>query len=270
MSSTNRKTELQYEGYKKTPLLWYGHALLSLEQLELDDSPITHFNHSVKKSMPLGKYVERFVSRELEQQSNISILKENAQIQNQKITIGEIDCLLKQNNIPIHLEIVFKFYLFDASLGISEIDHWIGPNRNDSLAEKLNKLKDKQLPLIHHQCSKPLLTELAIDMNLLKQRVLFKAQLFIPFGTKVNFDLLNQDCLTGFYIKAGEIHQFSSCEFYIPNKLDWLIDAHYDVEWFHFHQFNENVTAILHDKKSPLCWIKFPDARIQKFFVVWW
>ena len=44
----------------------------------------------------------------------------------------------------IHLEIVYKFYLYDNTIGTSEIDHWIGPNRNDSLREKLEKLKSKR------------------------------------------------------------------------------------------------------------------------------
>ena len=56
-----------------------------------------------------------------------------------KITIGEIDCLIEYLNKYIHLEIVYKFYLYDEHINTGELDHWIGPNRKDSLVFKLNK-----------------------------------------------------------------------------------------------------------------------------------
>jgi len=66
---------------------------------------------------------------------------------------------LWENNKPIHLEIIYKFYLYDPSIGLTQLDHWIGPNRRDSLVKKLTKLKQKQLPLLYH----PLITQLLIS-----------------------------------------------------------------------------------------------------------
>ena len=80
----------------------------------------------------------------------IKILAENVQIQNEKTTVGEIDCILTTAKKPVHLEIIYKFYLYDKSVGTNELEHWIGPNRRDSLVSKLNKLKDKQLPLLYN------------------------------------------------------------------------------------------------------------------------
>jgi len=270
MSSTKRNSELQYQGYINTPLLWQDHPLLGLEQLEFTQLQKTHFNIPVTDHMPLGKLVERFVMQELRQQSNISILSENIQIQNQKITIGEIDCLLRQNDISIHLEIIYKFYLYDPNSGPSEIDRWIGPNRNDNLLKKLHKLKDKQLPLLHKAHTKPLLDQLTLNLDDIVQKVLFKAQLFTPYNHDIRFDLLNKDCLTGFYIHLADIAQFSACTFYIPNKLDWLIEVQANVEWIIFDQFSHKIKEFTLEKRAPLCWIKFPDDAMQKFFVVWW
>ena len=45
-----------------------------------------------------------------------SVLSENIQIQeNVNQTIGELDCLFLDESQPIHLEIQFKFYLYDAN-----------------------------------------------------------------------------------------------------------------------------------------------------------
>ena len=41
----------------------------------------------------------------------------------------------------IHMELAYKFYLFDPNISSESINNWIGPNRNDSLNEKLEKLK---------------------------------------------------------------------------------------------------------------------------------
>ena len=113
MDVTSKNIQLQYQGYLKTPLLWEDHDLLGLEQLKLSPANTTHFDQNIANQMLLGKRVERFVHEELKQQENVQILIENVQIQNQKITIGEIDCMLRQNSTPIHLEIIYKIYLFE-------------------------------------------------------------------------------------------------------------------------------------------------------------
>jgi len=60
----------------------------------------------------------------------------------------------------IYLEIQFKFYLYDKTLGETEIDHCIGPMRRDSLLIKLAKLREKQLPLLYTNETKVLLISL--------------------------------------------------------------------------------------------------------------
>ena len=134
----------RYEGFLKTPCLWKGDTVSNLSQLELV-SKSDKIDVTIDDSLRLGKYVERLVSFELKQQEDVSVLAENIQIQEGKITLGELDCLLIKDNKPIHLEIIYKFYLYDASVGNTEIEHFIGPNRKDSLTEKLIKLSDKSL-----------------------------------------------------------------------------------------------------------------------------
>lgn len=270
MDLKSKSIQLQYQGYLNTPLLWKKDTVLGLCQFKLKETPTNPFNETIPDNLRLGKRVERFVSAELYQNINIEILLENQQVQNEKLTIGEIDCILKLNDTPIHLEIIYKFYLYDPKIGNTEIEHWIGPNRNDNLLKKLTKLKDKQLPLIYNQYAKPILDTIHLNSEDIKQRVCFKAQLFTPYKTEVVFNLLNEDCLKGFYIHVSRIDVFKDCKFFIPTKTDWLLETQIQVNWLIFKAFKTQIIAITNEKSAPLCWIKFPNGTLQKFFVVWW
>ncbi len=270
MNSKLKNIRLQFQGYLNTPLLWKNHVVFNLKQLEIPKLDTINFNESIPDKLLLGKRVERFLHAELEEHKNIKILLENAQIIHKKTTIGEIDCILMKDNLPIHLEIIYKFYLYDVSMGSTEIEHWIGPNRKDSLLQKLNKLIDKQLPLINNVSTQAILKKININARHIQQRVCFKAQLFTPYKAHVNFEILNKDCLAGFYIHFSEIEQFSDCKFHIPIKVNWLMDVQTEVEWLTYQLFYEETSLIINKKRAPLCWIKFPDKTLQKFFVVWW
>lgn len=260
----------RYEGFLKTPCLWIKDAIYNLRQFEIT-SEFDKIDIVLDEKLRLGKYVERFVSFELAQQNHMSILAENIQIQNGKITLGELDCLLLKNNKPIHLEIIYKFYLYDDSVGNCEIDHFIGPNRKDSLKEKLTKLKEKQLPLLYSNSCKPYLEALDLNPETITQEVYFKAQLFLPFSNmNMKLKTLNTDCIAGFYIKQTELYQFNDCKFYMPNKKDWLVLPHTNVNWLDFNGFTLITKSYFEQKFSTLCWIKFNNGEIKKLFLVWW
>ncbi len=263
-------TKSQYRGYLNTNELWKDQAVNGLEQLRFPKATSTLLQVVIPDNLLLGKRVEQFVFNELTQAATIEVLLSNQQIQDGKITIGELDCILKQDGVPIHLEIVYKFYLYDPYMGENEIDCWIGPNRNDTLKKKLIKLREKQLPLIYHSCSRPILESLGIDPDSILQRVSFKAQLFTPFRSEVDFIQLNKECHTGFYVDYSGIEQFKDSEFYIPNKVDWLQEVHENAPWISYDSFKIEVKNLVEGKKAPLCWIKCKDGTIQKFFVVWW
>ena len=270
MSLNTKDIQLQYEGFLNTPQLWKNNEVFGLLQFNLEIENTTQFNGNIVKNQRLGKRVESFLSHQLKQDTSIIILVENVQIQNHKITLGELDCLLTQNKKPVHLEVIYKFYLLDVSVGETELDHWIGSNRKDSLVDKLNKLKDKQLPLLHNSFTEPLLKKLNLDAESIQQQVLFKAQLFIPYQTKVNFKILNSDCLKGFYIHFNELQQLNTYKFYIPSKINWLQEIQTQTKWQSFEQFSQKVELFINQKTAPLCWIKNPKGKTEKFFVVWW
>ncbi|WGH77056.1 DUF1853 family protein [Tenacibaculum tangerinum] len=271
MYQKQKEIQLQYEGFLKTPFLWYGKGVFNLEQFPALTTQSASYNQEITQKLRLGKLVERFVSFELNQESSISILAENIQIQQGKITVGELDCLLLHNETPIHLEIIYKFYLYDATVGATEIAHWIGPNRRDSLIHKITKLQEKQLPLLYSNHTKTYLEEVGLDVSNIVQQVYFKAQLFVPlksYGKSVK--QVNNECIYGFYIYPKELAQFSDSKFYIPNKHGWLINPHTNVDWLNFEQYTTKLQQFLEEENAPLCWLKKPNGELYKFFVVWW
>lgn len=261
----------QYQGFLQTHFLWKKNNLIEFQNIDLQSSCNMLNQQKIEANLRLGKLVERFVSSQLQQQENIEILAENIQIQDEKTTIGELDCLLLQNGIPTHLEIIYKFYLYDCSVGTTEIEHWIGPNRRDSFIKKLTKLKEKQLPLLYHEKTKPYLDALHISSEDIIQQTYFKAQLFVPlvdYGK--DFPEINNDCIEGFYIYPKELTQFSDCKFYIPTKLDWLVKPYPQIDWLLFIDFNIKINVLLSEQYSPLCWLKKPNGELVKFFIVSW
>jgi len=260
----------RYEGFLKTPFLWKDDIVLGLKQFQIESS-VSKIDSSIDDNLRLGKYIEHLVAFELNQNNTISTLAQNIQIQNNKITLGELDCLLLKNETPIHLEIIYKFYLYDSSVGNTEIEHFIGPNRKDRLIEKLTKLKDKQLPILYSKYCKPYLNQLGLDAKTIFQYVYFKAQLFVPYTNQgIHLKTLNNNCITGIYITKDELNNFKDCKFYIPTKKDWLLNPHTNIDWINYDSFKLIAEEYLEQQFSPLCWIKLKNGELQKLFLVWW
>ncbi|MDG1841923.1 MAG: DUF1853 family protein, partial [Crocinitomicaceae bacterium] len=176
----NDKNLKRFIGYSKTPFLWNTDQINQIKQFDIELNEVNKTSIDINDSIRLGKLVEHFVFIQLQQNKSISIIVKNLQIIQDKITIGEIDCVIKHLKKYIHLEIVYKFYLYDKHIDTGELDHWIGPNKKDSLVFKLNKLKNKQLPLLHHFKTKELLAKTRLNIDNISSIVFFKAQLFVP------------------------------------------------------------------------------------------
>lgn len=268
-STQTAQMNRRFDGFRNTPFLWEelleGLEMYAPAELSIIDYPKIDATAHIR----LGKLIEQFVLFELEQDESVQLLKSNVQVFRDRRTIGELDCLIRQSEVNIHLEIVYKFYLYDPSISAG-LDRWIGPNRNDSLVLKLNKLKEKQLPLLYHPETAKLLNELDLKSAEFIQRLCFKAQLFVPFNAlESSFEFVNNDCIKGFYIRLRDLALFTNHTYYIPSKLDWLVEPHADVAWLSTEIFQNSIVELLTSHRSPLCWMKSPEGKIQKFFVVW-
>ncbi|WCC41334.1 DUF1853 family protein [Tenacibaculum finnmarkense] len=274
--------QLQYEGFLKTPFLWNGKGVFDLQQFEINATKTASFLVEITKIPRLGKLVERFVSFEFKQDKRLQIIAENIQIQQEKITLGELDCLLLKDKKPIHVEIIYKFYLYDNSEKNleekNELERWIDPNKKDSLVQKLTKLKEKQLPLLYSKQCENYLKTLNLEAKNLEQELYFKAQLFVPLNDfkqenhkeNIKFPLINNDCIIGFYVTLQQLNQFKDYKFYIPTKHNWLVQPHSNTNWLNFNDFITNLQPLLSQERAPLCWLKKSNGELLKFFVIWW
>ncbi|WP_298781728.1 DUF1853 family protein [uncultured Polaribacter sp.] len=270
MHQKTKEIQKRYEGFLQTNCLWKNNAVYNLNYFKIEAYD-TKIDIDINDKLRLGKYIERFVSYQLQKQKSIKILSENIQIQKNKITLGELDFLILNDTKPVHLEVIYKFYLFDASVGNDEISHFIGPNRKDSLTKKLDKLKEKQLPLLYSSSCRKYLESINLKSENIEQQVYFKAQLFLPFlNRNIELKQLNSDAITGFYINIKQLLNFNNCKFYIPIKKDWLLVPHQNVNWLTFNNFKETINEFLNRQFSPLCWLKKENGEIEKFFLVWW
>ncbi len=259
----------EYLGFLNTPFLFVDSEGLPFE---IFNDVLIHkstFSGNINNNLRLGNRVEQYVFQQL-RNNGYKFIIENLQIIANKNTLGELDCIIEKNNIQIHLEIVFKFYLYNSSVGQSELEHWIGPNKKDSLIEKINKLKFHQLPLLYTPETTEILTNLSIAIPK-TQQVFFKAQLFVPYlSPQISFKTINPDCVSGFYISIQDVNHLKVNEFYLPSKEEWIETPNPNGNGFELRELLQKVQPLHKNEKSPMCWMKEKSGSWIKLFITWW
>ena len=122
MNLSQEHLQALYQAYCKTHLLWKRANVTNLEQFEIPTDYDLVFLRKLERRLRLGQLAEQFVFNQLETCETITLVAENIQIQKEKQTLGELDTLLIVDHQPIHLEIVYKFYVYDETLGDTEIE----------------------------------------------------------------------------------------------------------------------------------------------------
>lgn len=277
------KNNLQYQlqAFINTPPLWKNKEMFDLEQYNIpsfdlpEDLQIEQELPSLNTNYVLGKRMESYFELLLKFSEGWELLEKNVQIQENKITIGELDFLLKNtasSKILTHVELVFKFYIYDPTFR-EETSRWIGPNRKDSLLQKISKLKQRQFPLLFHPETQKKLNHLNLAPDNIEQNVCFKAQLFLPKNLmNKKFTLINEKCICGYWIKMEEFssEEFRLSLFAFPQKQDWPVSPENNKEWISYLEVKEKIKGAHAKKKSPLVWVKKEHQVFEKIFVVWW
>ncbi len=267
----DQQTTRRYLDCLSTPPLWQGTEVSPYEQIELSLTPLPPPTEVSFAPRRLGKLVEAFVFHQLQLSPSVNWLTDNLQIQDGKITVGEIDALYVANGTPIHLEVAYKFYLLDTLTTYSDpIARWIGPNRNDHLHYKLAKLHTRQFPLLYTPLARGYLNRYQLKPEQLQQSLCFKAQLFLPYGQQLDISPLNQDCVVGFHLPFRALATLEHYSFYIPSKLDWLLTPQPDISWQDYPEARQELAAVIKDKRSPLVWLKDTQGNLSKGFVTFW
>jgi len=251
-----------------------------MEQFEIPNVNLPN-NSEFYKNLPnlstqyvLGKRMEIFLKEILKLSKNHEILINNVQIFRDKLTLGEIDYIihdLKKGEL-IHLELVFKFYIYDPSYR-NEFERWIGPNKKDSLQQKINKLNQKQFPLLQEPETEETLAKHNIVSSEIFQKVCFKANLFVPRSLiNKQLPIINNDCIVGYYIHSEEFKalEFQHQDYYIPRKQEWAILPEHNSTWYSYAEIQDDLLSLLEKKRSPLLFRRIDDQTFERLFVVWW
>ena len=244
-----------------------GIPSFSLAKLELNNS----LDFSIPTNLRLGHLVERIVSELIKNSLTFSLVNENIQLMEEKTTIGELDFIVKENstNRVKHIELAYKFYLFDPSISKNPIYNWIGPNRNDSLINKLEKLKHKQFPLLFHPNTRLQLKNIPLEN--VSQELCLIAALFIPYQYQGIIDPDLKESVKGYYLNINQFRNLNNSKktFYIPPKKEWGMDPNTNDSWSEYLIVEKHLQNHLTEKQSPIVWSK-EGSKYEVFFVVWW
>ena len=242
--------------------------VISSASLKKDLKGLDHPRNSV-----LGKRMESFFEIAIKYIDRYELIASNIQIIENKQTLGELDFLVfdRQRKIPLHIELVYKLYVYDPELD-PEIKKWIGPNRRDSFSEKLEKLKSRQFPLLYKPETFSYLRELGISIDDIEQQLCFKAQLFTP--EKINLKdqgLINLASHVGLYYNLNEFLKMDWQQnlFYSPKKKDWSCNPEKNSNWIDREKLIKDLQVLFENEKSPLVWMKTA-TTYHTFFIVWW
>jgi hypothetical protein len=227
---------------------------------------------SLPNSM-LGKQAEALFEIAISASERYKIIAANMQVKGVFETLGELDYIVlnTQNNELIHIELACKFYLFDETIEGVSAAKWIGPNRKDTLEDKLIKLQQKQFPLLYKKETVAMLKRLGIDTSEVLQQLCLQSQLFIPKEKETKeFTSAYQDCIVGYWIRYSEfLSEDKKASYSLPTKREWLLPAEELSQWQSYDDTKTIISTLINKKRSPFVYKKMGD-KIDRFFVVWW
>ncbi|MUP45585.1 DUF1853 family protein [Gramella sp. BOM4] len=268
----------QFKGFLSTPDIFEqqedpGFPVFEFPKIELSDELINELQSlDHPRISVLGKRMESFFKLAIQYSKRYELIASNIQVIHEKRTIGELDFLVydKEHSKPLHIELVYKLYVYDKNFQ-EEIERYIGPNRRDSLPEKINKLKNRQFPLLFDEACRTYLSAHDLKPKDIEQQLCFKAQLFYPEDSEPESGLLNPACKCGKWISWNNFLKWNVREnlFHTPKKIFWSSHPSANSNWMSYQEFKEQVEILFSKKKSPLVWMKTKTSYIR-FFIVWW
>ncbi|MEN1786135.1 MAG: DUF1853 family protein [Bacteroidota bacterium] len=262
-----------HEGFLNTPPLWEKEQF-GLPQFKFPPVVISNLKETqLPRNLRLGHQMEKVFQQLIHSTDSFDLVEHNILVEAGRHRIGELDFIIQNKNTHqyFHVELVYKFYLIDPTIS-EPIYRLVGPNRRDMFYTKLDKLKEKQLPLLFHPSLTPLWETLEIDPLKIAQSCCFKAQLFAPLGEKPSIRPLNNACIAGTWIRFDVFNteRFRSASYHMPRKLEWVLSPHLEVPWRSHYEILLDVNLRMVAKNAPMLWMKTPSGALSRLFVVWW
>lgn len=247
-------------------------SITGLDTFELSELTLSHdLDFSLPNDLRLGHLIEQIVSQLVQSSSNFQLHHHGVQFKEGNKTIGEIDLIIQDNVTQqvSHIELAYKFYLLDPSISDRELNNWIGPNRNDSLHEKLAKTKNKQFPLLHGDLSQSELRSLKVEE--VSQKLCLLASLFIPFGFEGQIGDGYRKAVKGYYLNWESFQQqhHSNRLYHLPPKKEWGMDPSDKSIWLNYSEIQGTIEKSMEESRSVLCWAK-AEGSFSTFFITFW
>lgn len=130
---------------------------------------------NIHKFLRMGHYAEKLLAFYFSHEG--LLYAHSLQVHSEKSeTIGEFDYLLFAPGGLLHIELATKFYLFQRSTESGRRDtvfNYLGPNLNDNLGAKMQKILQQQLTLSQHEASRKL-----VQTKIIAAKALVKGWLF--------------------------------------------------------------------------------------------
>lgn len=274
MADFNTSLKLQFDALFSTPSVITKNSGFQLFQPDQKPNFIPTDFPPIPDKLVFGKKMERLFSHYIAHSKHYSLIAENLQLIMDKLTVGELDFLIQDNELKqtIHLEIACKFYIFRPGLSPDKMACWIGPNRKDKLVDKLSKLRERQFPLLHHPVAVDALKNLGLANSKIQQQLFLSGILFTPKDFNSDFGKVNPNAVNGYWISAEQFEKenFSSCQLAIPEKENWMVNPKHNTEWLPVSKARAIIAEKLKTQRSPLVWRKTAAGRYERFFVLWW
>jgi len=247
-------------------------SITGLPSFSLSDLDVpSDIDFVIPTNLRLGHLAESVVAALIKASTNYDLLYENVQLIDDGRTIGEIDFIIKNKESELlkHVELAYKFYLYDPKLSSKPIHNWIGPNRNDSLSEKLTKTRNSQFPLLYHDVARSVFSD--IEISEMSQALCLLVTLFVPYGYDADFSPEYNRAIKGFYIGAEKFKSWDHSEkiYYIPSKKEWGIDPATNDNWTDFYGIADRIDISISERQAPLVWQRCGNSYMM-FFIVWW
>ena len=264
-----------YHGFLNSHLLWkgdhFGMCQFELPKLTVELTNLPH----VPIDRRLGHQAEFVFLQFLNSSPAFEVIAHSIQLIDNKRTLGELDYIIrnKATNEILHIELTYKFYILDPSQP-EGVDQLVGPNRKDTFVKKLNKTKNKQLPLLFSDSSRAILKDLGLTIDEIGQRVAFYGHVFLPVGMdSIDIDGLSEDCVAGNWLSsdAFEAEIGQQYLYYLPFKYEWLHIPHENQLWMNHHEIITKIANTISEGRSVMLWKKKigkEETEIERFFVL--
>jgi len=177
---------------------------------EIADSPDFAIENTVSGHPRLGLYYENLVNVILNKSPQLTDIKRNIQVGENKTTIGEFDFIGQRHHdltqIDFHLECAIKFYLCRGDGSV--LANFVGPNKRDRLDIKLDKMTTQQLLLSKTDAGSQCCSDLGIDPQVFV--LLLQGYLFFHYDVwdkpLALHQAINPDHHRGWWLREDEVN----------------------------------------------------------------